>query len=303
MTTTALTFNNINFNPVVQDKQIWLTSKELSEALGYKNATSLNKLYNANKSEFTSSMTMTTETVVNGINGSKRGMTVRVFSLRGCHLLAMFARTNIAKEFRHWVLDVLDNEVGAPTVEHEELPSSVKDRNGLIKTVRMAMKRLELGYSEAFNLVLHRFNVTHVGDLTQSQVGEAVEYLHRLMFAGSTDKFRQSDYEPDALSETDDTNVVIEHGTPTTMVNQTMASGKFVGTIDHNGRMAMRELDAEEVIITVDMLPHLIDNRKININVLSRIVLSASHQLYTATYAQRPQQAVAIAQGGYHDSI
>ncbi|WP_413190935.1 phage antirepressor N-terminal domain-containing protein [Psychrobacter sp. AT9] len=186
---------------------------------------------------------------------------------------------------------------------NEDLPSSVKDRNGLIKTVHMTMKRLDLGFSEAFNLVLHRFNVAHVGDLTQSQVGEATEYLHRLMFAGSVDKFRQSDYEQVALSETDEADVVIEHGTPTTMVNQTMASGKFVGTIDHNGRMAMRELDAEEVIITVDMLPHLIDNRKININVLSRIVLSASHQLYTATYSQRPQQAVAIAQGGYHDSI
>lgn len=67
---------------------------------------------------------------------------------------------------------------------NEELPSSVKDRNGLIKTVHMTMKRLDLGFSEAFNLVLHRFNVPHVGDLTVSQVGDAVEYLHRLMFTG-----------------------------------------------------------------------------------------------------------------------
>lgn len=33
---------------------------------------------------------------------------VRIFSLRGCHLLAMFARTPVAKAFRRWVLDVLD---------------------------------------------------------------------------------------------------------------------------------------------------------------------------------------------------
>lgn len=32
----------------------------------------------------------------------------RIFSLRGCHLLAMFARTPVAKEFRRWVLDVLE---------------------------------------------------------------------------------------------------------------------------------------------------------------------------------------------------
>jgi prophage antirepressor-like protein len=32
----------------------------------------------------------------------------RIFSLRGAHLLAMFARTKVAKEFRRWVLDILD---------------------------------------------------------------------------------------------------------------------------------------------------------------------------------------------------
>ena len=36
---------------------------------------------------------------------------MRVFSLRGCHLLGMLARTKVAKEFRHWVLDVLEKEV------------------------------------------------------------------------------------------------------------------------------------------------------------------------------------------------
>ena len=33
---------------------------------------------------------------------------VRIFSLRGCHLLAMFARTPVAKAFRRWVLDVIE---------------------------------------------------------------------------------------------------------------------------------------------------------------------------------------------------
>ena len=36
---------------------------------------------------------------------------VRVFSLRGAHLLGMFARTERAKRFRRQVLDVLDNEL------------------------------------------------------------------------------------------------------------------------------------------------------------------------------------------------
>lgn len=38
----------------------------------------------------------------------------RVFSLRGAHLIAMFTRTQVAKEFCKWVLDILDKEVVGP---------------------------------------------------------------------------------------------------------------------------------------------------------------------------------------------
>jgi prophage antirepressor-like protein len=38
-------------------------------------------------------------------------MMVRVFSLRGAHLVSMFANTSVAKLFRKWVLDILDREV------------------------------------------------------------------------------------------------------------------------------------------------------------------------------------------------
>ncbi|MNQ82204.1 hypothetical protein D3C85_972510 [compost metagenome] len=48
-----------------------------------------------------------TETVKLTVSGNLQ-KEVRIFSLRGAHLLAMFARTEVAKEFRRWVLDVLD---------------------------------------------------------------------------------------------------------------------------------------------------------------------------------------------------
>lgn len=41
---------------------------------------------------------------------------VRVFSLRGAHLLGMFARTDKAASFRKWVLDILDAHVAQPTI-------------------------------------------------------------------------------------------------------------------------------------------------------------------------------------------
>lgn len=122
MSSIALSFNNVDLVPVdSKDNQLWFTSNQLAEALGYKNIKSLNKTYNANSDEFTSKMTMTTTTVVDGINGSKRKLKVRLFSLRGCHLMGMFARTEIAKEFRKWVLNILDDEVDKINAERDSL--------------------------------------------------------------------------------------------------------------------------------------------------------------------------------------
>lgn len=185
---------------------------------------------------------------------------------------------------------------------NQDLPSSVKDRNGLVKAAHITQYKLGIGYDDVFSLIHHRFNVDKLGDLTVSQVGEATEYIQRMRYPQLAER-THTEYAENALPIEDKDQPAIEHGTPTKMANQVLASGKFVGTIDHQGRMVMRELDAEEVIITVDMLPHLIESRKINVNVLSRIAMNANQQLYAATYGLRPMQNAAIAQGEYHDSI
>lgn len=115
MSSLALSFNEVKFNPVVQsDSQIYLTASELAQALDYKSVKSVSNLYNSNKDEFTASMSLVMESMTNGINNSKRKLNVRIFSLRGCHLIAFFARTSVAKAFRKWVLDILHKEVGTP---------------------------------------------------------------------------------------------------------------------------------------------------------------------------------------------
>lgn len=102
----SLSFNATQFHPIQRnDNQIWITSSELAHALGYKHADSVTRIYNRKSDEFTSDMTKVID------NPQTVNLTVRVFSLRGCHLIAMFARTSVAKEFRKWVLDVLDKEV------------------------------------------------------------------------------------------------------------------------------------------------------------------------------------------------
>ncbi len=118
-----LNFHGKAIVPVAGMTGIWLTSAEIANALQYKSSKSVTNLFNQNSDEFTSGMTQVIESVTSG-NYRKK---VRVFSLRGAHLIAMFARTDVAKEFRRWVLDILDREVAhspiAKQFTDEELSS------------------------------------------------------------------------------------------------------------------------------------------------------------------------------------
>lgn len=121
MASLALSFNDVNFTPVQQDGQIWLTAGELARALGYAKANAVTQVYERNQDEFNSSMTnvidLNSERSVGSLNlrlpkkEHNLVKTVRIFSLRGAHLIAMFSKTAIAKQFRKWVLDILDREV------------------------------------------------------------------------------------------------------------------------------------------------------------------------------------------------
>ncbi|WP_312971067.1 BRO-N domain-containing protein [Acinetobacter gerneri] len=178
MTSLALSFNEVKFNPVVQDNgQIYLTASELAQALNYKSVKSVTNLFNANKDEFTPSMSMVIESVTNGINNSKRKLNVRIFSLRGCHLIAFFARTNVAKAFRKWALDILDKEVGQPVAKtHKSERTALHEAHALLVT-----KTKHLNSSQAWKLIHQRFNVNDVAEIPYDAIPIAVEYVHHLI--------------------------------------------------------------------------------------------------------------------------
>ena len=103
-----LAFRDVTFNVQSINNQIYISSAQLASALGYANENAVTKIYNRNSDEFTDEMTRLPNLGSTANLKAER----RVFSLRGAHLVAMFSRTPIAKEFRKWVLDVLDKEVG-----------------------------------------------------------------------------------------------------------------------------------------------------------------------------------------------
>lgn len=174
----TLTFNDVNFNPVEQNGQIWLTSTDLAKALDYKSSDSITRIFNRNKDEFSQGMTQTVETVNSTASSKTKGLRakVRIFSLRGCHLLAMFARTDIAKQFRKWVLDILDKEVCAP-VQLSQL-STTTDRKPLVEAVNIYCAKTGTIFSDIWKMVHQRFNVDDVSQLRIEQVPQAIEYVH-----------------------------------------------------------------------------------------------------------------------------
>ncbi|HBX8068110.1 TPA: hypothetical protein MIH13_19970 [Klebsiella pneumoniae] len=101
-----LSFHNTNFAYMEMGGQVWLTAAEVGQALEYADDKAVQRIYSRHADEFTAQMTGVVKlTTPSGKQES------RVFSLRGAHLVAMFARTPVAKEFRRWVLDILDREV------------------------------------------------------------------------------------------------------------------------------------------------------------------------------------------------
>ena len=177
---TQLSFHDHQFSAINRNNQIWLSSKDIAVALGYSKTNAITHIYNTNTDEFTPGMT---EVVESNTSGNLKARS-RIFSLRGAHLIAMFARTQLAKEFRKWVLDILDKEVGAPVNEQPSESTTTDDRTPLRDAVNMLVGKRGMAYDDAYKLIHHRFGVQHIDQLTQSQMIEAIEYIHCLVVDG-----------------------------------------------------------------------------------------------------------------------
>jgi prophage antirepressor-like protein len=88
----------------------WLTAADIAAALGYSRSDKVSRIYQLHAAEFRPSMTALIETPVSGFSGITAE--ARLFSLRGAHLIGMFARTAKGAEFRSWVLDQLESLEG-----------------------------------------------------------------------------------------------------------------------------------------------------------------------------------------------
>jgi len=102
----TIAFEDVTISIIDRSGAAWVTGPDLARALGYGNARSVANLFDRYKDEFTAEMVAVIKMVT---AGSPAPVDVRIFSARGCYLISMLAKTERAKAFRKWVLDVLEN--------------------------------------------------------------------------------------------------------------------------------------------------------------------------------------------------
>ena len=121
----ALCFQSVEFDVIQQNQQPWVRGYQIGRALGYTAPdVQISKLYTRHADEFTPAMTAVVTLPTEG--GPQE---TRIFSLRGCHLLAMFARTPVAKAFRRWVLNVIEQYGDRVPAEQPVMLSTPSTRN------------------------------------------------------------------------------------------------------------------------------------------------------------------------------
>lgn len=176
--TTALVFNNVQFDIIDRNGVPWLRSPQIAEALGYRQENRIADLYNRHADEFTPVMTALVKLPTAG--GEQE---VRIFSPRGCYALGMFARTPVAKAFRQWVLDVLEGKAAPPKMGEVCLDTLTPSEQQTLKEI--VQRKVEAlpeaarakAYAEVWSRLQNRFRVAKYSQLPRQQLADAIVYV------------------------------------------------------------------------------------------------------------------------------
>ncbi|MDO9896831.1 Bro-N domain-containing protein [Glaesserella parasuis] len=173
---TTLTFKTTTLSVINKNNHTFLTAKDLGNALAYSDpVVAISKIYDRNADEFTAEMTALIELQTAG--GKQQ---VRVFSLRGAHLIAMFARTKVAKEFRKWVLDILDREILQNEQQIAPLTITPEQQRAIQEAVQQAHYRTGLHWQEIYSRLKSTFNVAKYDQLPQTMFEHVINFLNTL---------------------------------------------------------------------------------------------------------------------------
>ena len=154
-----------------------------------------------------------------------------------------------------------------------DMPSTLQERRGLVKAIKIAQASMGIDTCDAFNIVLHRFNISNIDDLPISQVGEATEYIHRMMLNTISEPYRNREH----------TETIFGSATP--IIKNNERTTKFIGEIGIDGRMTMREMASDEFVTTLDELPGVIEEVwPVDGSKMARLGVAVSQKMVYATF-------------------
>ncbi|MDD3450243.1 MAG: BRO family protein [Gammaproteobacteria bacterium] len=182
----TLAFGETPLTLIDRQGEPWLTAEDLGRALGYspvvKGGTKLGypsehstigsvshhikKIFDRHADEFTDQMTALVDMETPG--GRQK---VRIFSPRGCHLIAMFSRTERAKAFRRWVLDVLERHIRGSGPECRLMPLLALTHGRWGRTLRPGgYNAISLNTAQVFAYLLEQYGDGAWHEVSQRQL-------------------------------------------------------------------------------------------------------------------------------------
>jgi prophage antirepressor-like protein len=246
--TLSLVFESTTFEVITRDDQPWLRLPQIGVALGYARGHKIQQVFERNKAEFTDNMTAVVKLPTAG--GEQD---TRIFSLRGAHLLAMFARTAIAALFRKWVLDILDAQT-APRPMLVSAPYAVLPGQTLTAEQADTLRSLLTDFAGSMPLDLRGLILregwsklkshfkTDYRHIQQAQFNEAISIVSRHIA-----NWAPSDPKKKEITAVDDN--------PTFSFLQK----RWLVYFDHNGVECAKPIPLEAVVMTFDELVQSIE--------------------------------------------
>jgi len=152
-------FGEIQCDIYGKNNEVYMTSEQLADALGYSDRSGVQKLVDRNKylnkPEFSCWDKMSHE------SGAKK---TRIFTEDGIYEVTMLSKTEKAKEFRAWVRTILKSLRSGKAklvgmTEYQQMMANTRAENARIRKAQI-LERLATQYDGTFKQVLHA-HATH----------------------------------------------------------------------------------------------------------------------------------------------
>ena len=177
---THLTFGETRLTVIDRQGEPWLNARELARALGYRDERGVLRIHSRNQDEFTDEMTCMVNLTT---QGDDQRRDIRVFSPRGCHLVAMLSRTDRAKAFRRWVLDVLEKHIKGSGAECRLMPllGLTRKRWGQVFTPN-GFNSVSLNAALVLDFLLEEYGDDRWHTMSYREMGRAIGISHTSVY-------------------------------------------------------------------------------------------------------------------------